>query len=206
MSSNQVPIVLVHGLWDSSKVFTDLENRLKNHNVSVLSPDLPHKFGRVSIKELAEQLDFYIHSNFSQNTYIDLLGFSMGGLVSRFWLQKLGGSSRTRRFISVGTPHRGTCLAQLIPAILFQGISEMSWRSPFLIDLNSDLSSFKKVECITYFCRWDLMVIPGWKACLPIGLNFPMPVFTHKAMIIKSKALDLLEMTIINEPFSVPNV
>tara|TARA_Y100001968_G_C19442842_1_gene763548 strand:+ start:2228 stop:2848 length:621 start_codon:yes stop_codon:yes gene_type:complete len=206
MTNNQPPIVLVHGLWDSHKSFNVLRKRLRGYNISVFAPDLHHSYGRVSLIDLADQLDLYIKANFKDNNLIDILGFSMGGLVVRYWLQKLGGASRTRRFISIGTPNKGTLLAHCVPPKLFKGISEMRWGSNFLIDLNYDISSLKSLDCICFYCSWDLMVIPGWKATLPVASNTPMPVLTHKSMILKNKALDLLEKAILSNSFSIQNV
>jgi len=67
------------------------------------------------------------------------LGFSMGGIIGRYWLQKFDGHKRTRRLISIGSPHKGTLMAQLIPKYPFKGISEMKISSKFLRELaNND--------------------------------------------------------------------
>ena len=190
---------MIHGLWDNHHAFDCLINELNSLNISVFAPDLKHDFGRISLIDLAVQLDEYISSNIGENIPIDLLGFSMGGLVARIWLQNMGGDRRVGRFISVGCPHKGTLLAQLIPPFLFRGISEMGRQSPLLLDLNSNISKLANIECISFFCRWDLMVLPGWQAALPIGKAFEMNVFTHKSMIINHKAIDLLVDAIIND-------
>jgi pimeloyl-ACP methyl ester carboxylesterase len=39
---------------------------------------------------------------------IDLVGYSLGGLVARVYLQQLGGARRVDRCITLGTPHQGT--------------------------------------------------------------------------------------------------
>ncbi len=186
------PLVLVHGLWNDSRLFTQLIKLLDQTGIPILAPSLPHRFGRRSLIPLADQLGVYIHEAFGPDTSIDLLGFSMGGLICRIWLQKLGGAHRTNRFISVGTPHQGTFTAQLMPPWLLPGVAEMK-RASFLIkDLNSDLSSFKDITCISYFCFWDLMVLPGWRAVLPVGSRYAMPVLTHRQLISNSKALNIL--------------
>ncbi len=46
---------------------------------------------------------------------IDLIGHSLGGLVSRVYLQMLGGSRRVDRCITLGTPHHGTYNAYWVP-------------------------------------------------------------------------------------------
>ncbi len=188
---------MVHGLWDNSRVFNSLLKGLPRSDFSILTPNLRHQFGRVSLSSLAEELDAHILRRYGPEISLDLLGFSMGGLVSRIWLQCLGGARRTNRFISVGTPHGGTLTAQLAPSCLLAGVAEMKLRSPLLKELNEDLSLLKGVECSSYFCRWDLMVFPYKQALLPVGSCFELPVITHKQLISHPNALKVLLKAII---------
>ncbi len=192
MVSNSRPLVLVHGLWDSPRLFDRLINNIDSSRFTIMAPSLPHKLGRTSIYTLAETLDQLILDRWEPETAIDLLGFSMGGLIVRTWLQKMGGASRTRRFISVGSPHQGTFLAQLAPRYWFAGLADMRRGSELIEDLNKDISPLKKIDCHSFFCRWDLMVIPGWQAVLPVGLKYSVEVVTHKGLISHPRALGIL--------------
>ena len=135
MSNHKPPIICIHGLWDDSRIFKKLIATIDSRNLLLLTPTLPHKLGRTSIKKLAYDLDAYVLKNCGSEAEVDVLGFSMGGLISRFWIQELGGVNRVRRFLSVGSPHNGTLTAQLIPSWLFSGIAEMKRGSDFLNDL-----------------------------------------------------------------------
>ncbi len=192
MKHFQRPIVLVHGLWDTPKVFNRLVRRIEQINPNILIPSLPHKMGRVPIQLLAEKLDAEICKCLGPDIEIDLLGFSMGGLIGRFWLQKLNGAARTNRFLSVGSPHKGTYTASFMPSCLLAGVAQMKPGSTFLNDLNLDISSLDCVECSSFFCRGDLMVLPGWEAVLPVGTRYDLPVLTHKQLILHPLALDVL--------------
>ena len=64
----------------------------------LLAPHLPHGLGDVPLRELARRLDEQILNRFGADSTVDLLGFSMGGIIGRIWLQELGGAARTRRF------------------------------------------------------------------------------------------------------------
>ena len=122
----------------------------------------------------------------------------MGGLISRFWLQNHDGFLRTKRFFSIGTPHFGTYTAQMIPSFLMPGIAEMKRGSRLLSLLNNDLTSLEKVECTSFFTKWDLMSFPGWQAKLSIGDSYHLPVLTHKELITNSRSLDILAKKIFN--------
>ncbi len=198
MKSNVRNLVLVHGLWDTPRIFQKLLESIDTDLVSVFTPYLPHDGGKISIAHLARDLETQICYRFGCQQKIDLLGFSMGGLICRFWLQRLGGACRTNNFISVGCPHRGTFTAQLAPACLFAGISEMKRGSLLLNDLNNNYSSLNQVKCSSFFCRWDLMVIPGWQAALPLGTKVSLPALTHKGLITNSQSLSILANSILS--------
>ena len=145
------PLVLVHGLLDTPRLFSRLERRLEGQQRSVFSPHLPHRFGAIPLRKLAQQLDGLIQDRWGSETRIDLLGFSMGGVIGRTWLQEFGGAKRTQRFISVGSPQQGTVTAQCIPAWLFAGLADMKRGSPLLRSLNGDYAELQSVECISFF-------------------------------------------------------
>src|SRR5260370_15301908 len=70
--------------------------------------------GDAGLDELAEQIASYVQANFVDNQAFDLGGFSIGGLVSRYYLQRLGGIERARRFITISAPHHVTWTALLL--------------------------------------------------------------------------------------------
>ncbi|MEN9859975.1 MAG: hypothetical protein RLZZ515_457, partial [Cyanobacteriota bacterium] len=75
------PLVLLHGLWDTPRLFRRLEDELLRRSpaLELFAPHLPHRFGAVSIRELAAQLAALIDARFGASTSLDLFGFSMGG-------------------------------------------------------------------------------------------------------------------------------
>ena len=164
-----IPLVLVHGLWDRPRVFHRLIQAMDQSQRDLLAPHLPHGLGDVPLRQLAQRLDEQIRHRFGADTCVDLLGFSMGGIIGRIWLQDLGGAARTRRFFSVGSPHQGTMMAQAIPRVLLPGAADMKIGSRLLHHLRCRSDQLSPVECHSFFCRWDLMVCPGWKAVLPQG-------------------------------------
>lgn len=186
------PLVLVHGLWDTPRVFNRLKRHLGERRQPLLIPHLPHRLGAVGLLELAELLGSHIEAAFGRGQPIDVLGFSMGGVIVRSWIQLLGGHRRTRRFHCVGSPQRGTWAAQAVPSRLLPGIADMKRGSRLLRRLDADLSTLEPVDCHSYYCRADLTVFPGWQARLPIGPAVALPVWTHRQLITDSRALQVL--------------
>ena len=199
MNQKKRPIFLVHGLWNNPKLFEKLIKKIKEDDYQLYRPHLPHKFGKTSLRHLARDLDSKIEELVGHEIEIDIVGFSMGGLISRIWLQNYNGSLRTKRFFSIGTPHFGTYTAQMIPFSIMPGIAEMKRGSNLLSQLNNNLTSLEDVECTSFYTKWDLMSFPGWQAKLSIGDSYHVPVLTHKELITNSISLDILAKMIFND-------
>jgi triacylglycerol lipase len=197
------PLVLVHGLWDTPRLFKRLRTALDGQRDPLLIPHLEHGLGHVPLIDLARRLDQHINAAFGHDTIVDLLGFSMGGLVSRAWIQEFGGHQRTRRFLCVGSPQRGTLTAQLVPRVLLAGIADMKLGSPFLRSLQTSLKRHPErlasLDCRSFYCRTDLMVIPSWLGVLPVGSVQSLPARTHPGLVNESRSLARL-IEVLLEP------
>ncbi len=188
------PLVLVHGLWDTPRLFRPLVQALDpSWDRPLLIPHLPHGLGVVPLRQLAAQLDQHIRDRFGDTQELDLLGFSMGGVIGRIWLQERNGAERVRRFFSVGSPQNGTLAALPLPRALLAGAADMKFGSALLRDLNRDPSALIRICCRSYYCSWDLMVCPGWRAVLPTGSRQRIPVWTHQQLIAHPRALAQLK-------------
>jgi triacylglycerol lipase len=172
------PVFLVHGIIDRAYVFKSLQTFLEREGWTVYALDLIPNDGRARIEVLAQQLAAFIDRQVGCDQLIDVIGFSMGGLVSRYYIQRLGGLDRVDHFISICAPNHGTHLALLMP--LFAGIRQMCPNSDFLNDLNRD--AIDQLGQINYTSLWtpsDLMIIPADSARMPIGRNLPIPAKMH---------------------------
>ena len=192
------PLILIHGLWNTSAIFNNLLNRLDYYGVEYYAPTLDHYFGRVSIIDLAESLDGLITKKYGNQREIDILGFSMGGIIARYWINKFNGYLKTKRFISIGSPHRGTLTAQLVPNNPFKGISEMKIGSSLLKELSEYDFFLKKIDCISFYTKWDFMVFPGWWANLPVGRKYSLNIYKHRNLVRNPVAIDEIVNSIIN--------
>jgi triacylglycerol lipase len=162
------PLVLVHGLWDTPALFNSLRRALDDRR-EVFVPHLPHGLGVVPLEELAAQLGRGIESRFGTEEPLDVMGFSMGGVISRTWIQLLEGARRVRRFTSVASPQQGTLTAQPWPGRWLASVGDMKVGSPLLRRLNADPRALAAIDCCSLYCLADVMVLPGWTAVLPVG-------------------------------------
>ena len=183
------PLVLVHGLLDSPLVFNGLKRCLANRRQPLLLPDLPLRLGLTPVREAAELLGSHIEAAFGREQPLDLLGFSIGGVIARTWVQLLGGHRRTRRLTSVGSPQQGTLTAQPWPGRLLGGIADLKSGSPLLTELNGNLDALAEIDCCSFYSAIDLAVLPGWRAVLPVGRTQMLPVWAHPQLLRSMRAL-----------------
>lgn len=192
---SNTPVVMVHGFWDTCKVFNRMAAHLKRkgkivHHSLTLQPNN----GTISIEKMAEQLKFYIDSNLGEEQQITLIGFSMGGLVSRYYLQYLGGLERTEKLITISTPHYGTFTAYAFNRI---ACVEMRPKSIFLEKLNDDLYLLKHLPITSIWATYDTTIIPNDSSQLGIGTNIKLPFGIHPLMPFSSKVLRLVEKELV---------
>jgi triacylglycerol lipase len=197
ISQTQPPLVLVHGLLDTPEVFQKLRQEIGDRRLDLLIPHLSLRLGRTPIEEAAAELAAHIDAAYPGQAPLDLLGFSIGGVIARTWIQRLGGHRRTRRFISLGSPQQGTITAQPWPGQIFKGLADLKWDSALLRELNSNSELLESVDCHSFYSALDLAVLPGWRAVLPIGPQTELPVATHPQLLrdaaaIKPLAAELL--------------
>ncbi|WP_375340689.1 esterase/lipase family protein [Okeania sp. SIO2B9] len=85
------PVLLVHGIFDTMRIFDKMSRYLKKLGWEVYSLNLVPNYGILGLDKLAEQVANYVDKIFPPNQPFDLIGFSMGGIVSRYYVQRLGG-------------------------------------------------------------------------------------------------------------------
>ncbi len=158
-------VVLVPGYRDNTKKLHSLAAYLDTLGVEarVFSPQPSD--GSAGIDELADQLAAQIDEELGPEQPFDYFGFSMGGLIGRYYLQQLGGVQRIARFVTLATPHLGTWSAYGVPPA--PAILQMRPSSDFLRELNDDLHALDQVEFSALWTPFDLSVTPAHYAYLP---------------------------------------
>ncbi len=159
------PIVLTPGYMDDERKVGWMASFFRRHALHpvIISPQPSD--GSVGIDRLAEMLAAEVEQTLGPHQPFDFLGFSMGGLIGRYYLQRLGGDARTRRLVTVATPHRGTFSARLLPQR--PALAQMYPDSDLLTDLNRDLSLLAAHHFMAFWTPFDLSVTPAHNGYLP---------------------------------------
>jgi triacylglycerol lipase len=197
------PVLLVHGIYDTVAKFKRLSAYLDQSGWSVHSLNLKPNDGSASLNELAKQVADYVDRNFETGQVIDLLGFSMGGLVTRYYLQRLGGIERVERYITISAPNNGTLTAY---PLSLPGIIQMRMNSPFLQDLNQDHYKYlTQLKVTNLWTPYDLMILPAHSSKMGIGREISVPVAVHAWMVSDRRVMKIIASALSDNLESVRN-
>lgn len=178
------PILCVHGIWASAKRIQPLVRGLAGQGLpSVCAIDLWPNTGRATIERLAEQLAGEVArlERVHGAGQVDLVGFSMGALVSRYFIQRLGGKAHVGRFVSIAGPHAGTWTAYALP---FAGTRQMRPGSALLRGLAADRDPFGPVEVHCVYTPLDLMIVPAHSSILREARHVrAVPAAMHRLLL-----------------------
>ena len=189
-----IKVVLVHGFLDTGWVFRRMKLRLERQGAVCFVPRLRPNDGRGGLEALAANLKRDIDAAFGSSARIRIVAFSMGGLVSRHYLQLLGGAGRCEQLLTISSPHHGTATARLYPS---KGARDMRPGSAFLRRLHATEATLRDVELISYRTPMDLMILPATSSVWAPALNLDFPVLLHPLMLSDEDVLGDVERRVL---------
>ncbi|GAA3109181.1 alpha/beta fold hydrolase [Streptomyces rectiviolaceus] len=116
-AESRPPVVLLHGFIDNRSVFVLLRRSLAQHGGQHVE-SLNYSPLTCDIRTAAELLGRHIEEICERTGHhqVDIVGHSLGGLIARYYAQRLGGDVRVRTLVTLGTPHEGTRVVPLADA------------------------------------------------------------------------------------------
>ncbi len=100
------PVIFVHGYGHNASAFLPMALYLRRRGFRRLGA---FAYEHRPILEIAGALAEFLDAAVPGER-VDLIGHSIGGLVARAYIQKLGGHARVRRLVTIATPHGGSRL------------------------------------------------------------------------------------------------
>ncbi|MBT2367823.1 alpha/beta fold hydrolase [Streptomyces sp. ISL-10] len=159
-----VPTVLLHGFVDNRSVFVLLRRALARHgprpveclNYSPLTCD---------IRAAAELLGRHVEEICARSgrRQVDIVGHSLGGLIARYYVQRLGGDHRVRTLVTLGTPHSGTSVAPLAGAHPI--VRQMRPGSSVIEELRMPAPGCR-TRFVSFWSDLDRIMVPVETACI----------------------------------------
>lgn len=187
-------VVLVHGIWDTGRVFRRMAGYLSEAGHDCYTPELSPANGGLGLEDLSLKLEKYIGKHLGTERFA-LVGFSMGCIVCRHYLQRRGGLERATHFFSISGPNHGTADAHLWPG---KAARDLRFWSPFLRDLNADVSRLSEIELRTYRTPFDLLIIPSRSSKLPGAVNRVVRAPLHHRMLCQESIFEDIASTLAN--------
>jgi triacylglycerol lipase len=113
VAAAETPILLVHGIVDNHSIFTLLQRALRRRGFATVSS---YDYGLLTfdIPAAARLLGEAVEKLAANSGYerVHVIGHSLGGLIARYYVQRLGGDARVHTLVTLGTPHSGTEVAR----------------------------------------------------------------------------------------------
>ena len=170
------PVLLLHGFLATPYAISALAARLSRSGYCAYSVDLGGVFGRFNarpIEEVAGTVAVRAERLLRDHRlpHLDVVGHSEGGLIGRYYIQKLGGANRVRHLVTLGTPHRGTHWAYsgYILQRILPSLPQMAPGSRLLCEL-ADETFPRAVRLTSIYSEGDVICPPA--SCrLDVGLG-----------------------------------
>jgi triacylglycerol lipase len=173
-------VVLVHGFLETGSAFRSMKKHLQGLGYECLVPRLRPCDARDGLEKLSQNLKQEIDTAFGPDQKFSVIAFSMGGLVSRHYLQELGGAGRCERFFTISSPHNGTQAAWCYPG---EGARQMRPGSEFLERLSRSESKLGDMPVVSYRTPMDLIILPADSSVWERAENLEFPVLLHPLML-----------------------
>ncbi|GAB3433375.1 alpha/beta fold hydrolase [Phycicoccus ginsengisoli] len=191
------PILLVHGMVDNRSIFTLLRlglrrrgfGRVTSMNYSPFTTDV-----RTAAAQLAEEVEALVAETGYERIHV--VGHSMGGLIARYYVTRLGGDERVHTLVTLGTPHQGTYTAYGWHSQLTR---QLRPGSGLMRELDQPVPNCR-TRFVVYWSDLDQMVFPQRHAALDhpdlAARNVPLHGVGHMSLPILGSVVHGISSTL----------
>ena len=176
-------VVLLHGLFATAGAMSYLRREIErrtpartasfSYRPGALVHDLSLRLGRLLADAPA-------------GVRVHLVGHSLGGVVSRYYVQVYPRDGRVLQTVSLASPFAGSRVAALVPRFLSR---EVEVGSPVLRVLARSWSA-TRVPHTSFVATHDQMVIPSESAAAPFGEVIRVSARAHNALLCDAAVAD----------------
>jgi pimeloyl-ACP methyl ester carboxylesterase len=182
------PVVLLHGFFMNRTQWLWLGRRLAGRGLGPLYGT--SYFSPQSVAESARHLERFIEGVRAREDAerVDIVAHSLGGVVARYYIERLGGATRVGRLITIGSPHKGTRLGRfglgLVPSA-----REIVAESPLL----GGLAPPDGAAYVSVWSRADAVIIPADASSIaPAGEDHVFDDMGHLTMLLSRRVVDVI--------------
>lgn len=183
------PVIYVPGYGAPPFHSRYLRSRLEVEGFDVAEANLPHlQTGDIprSAAILAVEVQKTRYKFDAEK--VNLVGHSLGGIISRYYLQQLGGWKYVNKAVYLSTPHKGVYWA--VFGLMTKAGRQILPNSKLITEMNSNPSRCRKIKCLSIISNFDEMIVPRDSGILDCGynksVNWPIG---HWGLVFSNKAI-----------------
>jgi len=189
MPAKSNTVLLVPGIFDRGKSMHRLRDALNRQGFRAHYIHLQYNSGWHGMEYLSYQLQSQVDALIEPGHSFALVGFSMGGIVARHYLQARGGLARVHKFITLSSPHFGSLWANFLP---YSGGRQLRIGSRFLDEMNRDIHSLATAAPVSIWTRYDVTIVPYTSSRLPLGATYEIPVKLHRWVPLDQRVISIV--------------
>lgn len=167
MAASTTPVLLVHGIVDNRSIFALMARTLRRRGFGVvhavntgvltaLTGDI-----RVAARELGHHVEALCAATGADRVHV--IGHSLGGLMARYYVQRLGGDERVDTLVTLGSPHGGSAIAHLLPGL---NVPRQLRTGSDLITELAEPAPGCRTRFVAVWSRQDQLIVPQRNARL----------------------------------------
>jgi triacylglycerol lipase len=189
----ETPVMLVHGYGANSASMAFVQWMLRRMgwaNVYIISYTPPTANARGLAKQLANRARQIMEKCEAEK--IDIVCHSMGGVLTRYALINLDLADRVDAVVTLGSPHRGSRVAGLVPAM--GSAAQLRHDSPFIKEVAADGDTPGNARFYSIWSEFDAFVLPVRSALIQGNAsNIHIPYHGHLGLLYSPMAVKLVD-------------
>lgn len=187
-AAGTVPVLLIHGLACNRGSWFWFRRQLEQRGYCVYTVDCTPPFTKVAnyARQIARAVDEILEASGADR--LVLVGHSMGGLVSRAYLDQFG-SGKVAHVITLGTPHLGTWMSHFGVS---QNVRDMAEDSRWLDKLREREAGRSDDPYANFTCIYtyhDNLVTPQANAALPGAELIALSGIGHLSLALSGRVV-----------------
>jgi triacylglycerol lipase len=201
LDGSSTPVLLVHGIVDNRSIFVHLARVLRRRGhgtvqavnyspMTAFTGDI-----RAAARDLGEHVERLCAAAGVDRVHV--IGHSLGGLIARYYVQRLGGDERVDTLVTLGSPHQGSQIARLLPQTVVP--TQLRPGSDLLRELTEPAPGCR-TKFLAVWSRMDQLIIPQRNARLEHPdlqvTNVRLDHVGHMAMTIDPEVVHLVTCTL----------
>ena len=202
--SLDMPVLLVHGYGHNSSAWFMLRKALKRAgftsihtmNYNPLTHDVPQ-----IARQLSDRVELIRGLTGAEK--VNIVGHSLGGIVTRWYVQELDGDLKVNTAITLASPHKGTIPAALLP--LGRTAREIRPQSWVMRRLNRNVLP-THVRWVAFYGDSDALVQPIGSGRIDVpalnARNVLIPAMGHMGMLLSGDVVNQVTEELLRPPTS----